>query len=131
MPSTKPPERWTTESGLPLQPWYGPLDREEARTRDASDPGEFPFTRGNFAGGYRDRLWTFRQSSGFGTAEESNERYRLLLERGGTGLSVALDLPSQIGFDSDDPDVAGEVGKVGVAVDTLADAEILFRDIPL
>ena len=94
-------------------------------------PGEFPFTRGNHPGGYRDRLWTFRQYSGFGTAEWSNERYKLLLKEGGTGLSVAADLPTQIGYDSDDPDVEEEVGRVGVALDSLADAEILFRDIPL
>jgi methylmalonyl-CoA mutase N-terminal domain/subunit len=95
------------------------------------EPGEYPFLRGNFAGGYRDRTWTFRQYSGFGTAEESNERYRLLLQRGGTGLSVALDLPTQCGYDSDDPMVEEEVGRVGVALDTLADAEVLFADIPL
>ena len=94
-------------------------------------PGEFPFTRGNHPGGYRDKLWTFRQYSGFGTAEWSNERYKLLLKEGGTGLSVAADLPTQIGYDSDDPDVEEEVGRVGVALDSLADAEILFRDIPL
>ena len=94
-------------------------------------PGEFPFTRGNFPSGYRGRLWTFRQYSGFGTAEESNRRYRYLLEQGGTGLSVALDLPTQCGYDSDDPEFGEEVGRVGVAVDTLADAEILFDGIPL
>ena len=87
--------------------------------------------RGNHPGGYRDKLWTFRQYSGFGTAEWSNERYKLLLKEGGTGLSVAADLPTQIGYDSDDPDVEEEVGRVGVALDSLADAEILFRDIPL
>ena len=94
-------------------------------------PGEFPFTRGNFPDGYRGRLWTIRQYSGFGTAEESNERYRYLLDQGGTGLSVALDLPTQCGYDSDHPDVEEEVGRVGVALDTLADAEILFDQIPL
>jgi methylmalonyl-CoA mutase N-terminal domain/subunit len=94
-------------------------------------PGEFPFTRGNYAGGYRGRLWTMRQYSGFGTAEESNRRYRYLLEQGGTGLSVALDLPTQCGYDSDDPAVGEEVGRVGVAIDTLADVEVLFDGIPL
>ena len=94
-------------------------------------PGAFPFTRGNFPDGYRGRLWTIRQYSGFGTAEESNERYRYLLAQGGTGLSVALDLPTQCGYDSDHPDVEEEVGRVGVALDTLADAEILFDEIPL
>ncbi|GAB2659132.1 methylmalonyl-CoA mutase family protein [Nocardia goodfellowii] len=117
----------TTASGIPLRPVYGPDDRRA----DPPAPGAFPFTRGNFATGYRGRLWTFRQYSGFGTAEESNRRYRYLLEQGGTGLSVALDLPTQCGYDSDDPEVGEEVGRVGVAVDTLADAELLFDEIPL
>ncbi|MBH0780677.1 methylmalonyl-CoA mutase family protein [Nocardia bovistercoris] len=116
-----------TSSGIPLEPIYGPADRRA----DPPAPGEYPFTRGNFATGYRGRLWTFRQYSGFGTAEESNRRYRYLLEQGGTGLSVALDLPTQCGYDSDDPEVSEEVGRVGVAVDTLADAEILFDGIAL
>lgn len=116
-----------TSSGIPLAPVYGPEDR----TVDPPAPGAYPFTRGNFSSGYRGRLWTFRQYSGFGTAEESNARYRYLLEQGGTGLSVALDLPTQCGYDSDDPEVTEEVGRVGVAVDTLADAEVLFEDIPL
>ncbi|NUU20727.1 MAG: methylmalonyl-CoA mutase [Streptomycetaceae bacterium] len=115
-----------TSSGIPLEPVYRPTDRA-----DPPEPGQYPFTRGNFASGYRGRLWTFRQYSGFGTAEESNNRYRYLLDQGGTGLSVALDLPTQCGYDSDDPEVGEEVGRVGVAVDTLADAEILFADIPL
>jgi methylmalonyl-CoA mutase N-terminal domain/subunit len=117
----------STSSGIPLQPVYGPGDRGA----DPPEPGRFPFTRGNYASGYRGRLWTFRQYSGFGTAEESNQRYRYLLEQGGTGLSVALDLPTQCGYDSDDPEVGEEVGRVGVAVDTLADAEILFQGVPL
>ena len=116
-----------TPSGIPLEPVYGPADR----AGDPPAPGTYPFTRGNFASGYRGKLWTFRQYSGFGTAEESNRRYRYLLDQGGTGLSVALDLPTQCGFDSDDPEVSEEVGRVGVAVDTLADAEILFDGIPL
>ncbi|WP_327116729.1 methylmalonyl-CoA mutase family protein [Nocardia sp. NBC_01730] len=116
-----------TSSGIPLEPVYGPADRGA----DPPAPGGFPFTRGNFATGYRGRLWTFRQYSGFGTAEESNRRYRYLLSQGGTGLSVALDLPTQCGYDSDDPEVTEEVGRVGVAVDTLADAEVLFDEIPL
>ncbi len=94
-------------------------------------PGEFPFTRGVQPTMYRGKLWTMRQYAGFGTAMESNERYRYLLSQGQTGLSVAFDLPTQIGYDSDHPLSAGEVGKVGVAIDTLADMEILFRDIPL
>lgn len=116
-----------TSSGIPLRPSYGPADR----TVEPPDPGTFPFTRGNFPSGYRGRTWTFRQYSGFGTAEESNRRYRYLLDQGGTGLSVALDLPTQCGYDSDDPEVSEEVGRVGVAVDTLADVEVLFDGIPL
>jgi methylmalonyl-CoA mutase, N-terminal domain len=116
-----------TSSGIPLEPVYGPGDRGT----EPPPPGTYPFTRGNFASGYRGKLWTFRQYSGFGTVEESNRRYRYLLEQGGTGLSVAFDLPTQCGFDSDDPEVSDEVGRVGVAVDTLADAEILFDQIPL
>jgi methylmalonyl-CoA mutase N-terminal domain/subunit len=121
----------TTDAGLPVERCYGP-DQVSGRDPDRiGEPGTFPFTRGNHPGGYRDRLWTFRQYSGFGTPEWSNERYKLLLKEGGTGLSVAADLPTQIGYDSDDPDVEEEVGRVGVALDSLADAEILFRDIPL
>src|SRR5947209_5160005 len=116
-----------TPSGIPLEPVYGPANV----AAEPPPPGSFPFTRGNFQTGYRGRLWTFRQYSGFGTAEESNRRYRYLLDQGGTGLSVALDLPTQCGYDSDDPDVEEEVGRVGVAIDTLADAEILFDGIPL
>ena len=116
-----------TASGIPLQAVYGPEDRGA----DPPGPGAFPFTRGNFAAGYRGRLWTLRQYSGFGTAEESNRRYRYLMEQGGTGLSVALDLPTQCGYDSDDPEVSEEIGRVGVAVDTLADVEILFDGIAL
>ncbi|MBV9870446.1 MAG: methylmalonyl-CoA mutase [Frankiaceae bacterium] len=118
-----------SESGLPLAESYGPADLPPPE--DLPAPGQFPFTRGNFPTGYRGRLWTFRQYSGFGTAEESNQRYKYLLEQGGTGLSVALDLPTQCGFDSDHPDVEEEVGRVGVAIDTLADFEILFDEIPL
>jgi methylmalonyl-CoA mutase N-terminal domain/subunit len=121
----------TTDAGLVVERCYGPEDRDAADFERIGAPGEFPFTRGIHPGGYRDRLWTFRQYSGFGTAEWSNERYKLLLKEGGTGLSVAADLPTQIGYDSDDPEVEEEVGRVGVALDSLADAEILFRDIPL
>ena len=116
-----------TASGLPLKPVYGPDDVKA----EPPAPGNFPFTRGNYATGYRGRLWTLRQYSGFGTAESSNRRYHYLLQQGGTGLSVALDLPTQCGYDSDDPEVGEEVGRVGVAVDTLADAEVLFEGIPL
>jgi len=100
-------------------------------TREIGTPGEFPFTRGPYPTMYRGRLWTMRQYAGFGTAEESNRRYLHLLRNGTTGLSVAFDLPTQMGYDSDHELAHGEVGKVGVAVDTLADMEILFSDIPL
>ena len=120
-----------TSSGIAVDPVYGPDGRAASPHGEPPAPGEFPFTRGNFAQGYRGRLWTFRQYSGFGTAEESNRRYRYLLDQGGTGLSVALDLPTQCGYDSDDAEYGEEVGRVGVAVDTLADAEILFDGIPL
>jgi methylmalonyl-CoA mutase N-terminal domain/subunit len=103
------------------------LDYEQ----DLGYPGEHPFTRGIYKDMYRGRLWTMRQYAGFGTAEETNKRYRYLLEQGQTGLSVAFDLPTQIGFDSDLPLAQGEVGKTGVAIDTLEDMEILFKDIPL
>ncbi len=121
----------TTEAGLPVDRCYTPENLAPDHYGRVGEPGHFPFTRGNHRGGYRDRLWTFRQYSGFGTPEWSNERYKMLLREGGTGLSVAADLPTQIGYDSDDPDVEEEVGRVGVALDSLADAEILFRDIPL
>src|SRR5271157_28863 len=94
-------------------------------------PGEFPYTRGIYRDMYRSRLWTMRQYAGFGTAEESNRRYQYLLSQGTTGLSVAFDLPTQMGLDADHPMAAGEVGRVGVAISSLADMEVLFRDIPL
>src|SRR5574342_130391 len=94
-------------------------------------PGEFPFTRGIQPTMYRGRLWTMRQYAGFATAEESNRRYRYLLAHGVSGLSVAFDLPTQMGYDSDHPLAAGEVGKVGVAIASLQDMETLFKDIPL
>ncbi len=96
-----------------------------------ANPGEFPYTRGIYRDMYRSRLWTMRQYAGFGTAEESNQRYRYLLSQGTTGLSVAFDLPTQMGYDSDHPFAAGEVGRVGVAISSLADMERLFQDIPL
>src|SRR6266496_3438159 len=98
---------------------------------DPSGPGEFPYTRGIYQDMYRSRLWTMRQYAGFGTPEESNRRYRYLLAQGITGLSVAFDLPTQMGMDSDHPLAAGEVGRVGVAICTLADMERLFAGIPL
>src|SRR5712692_6749854 len=98
---------------------------------DLGIPGAFPFTRGPQPTGYRGKLWTMRQYAGFSTAAESNRRYRYLLERGTTGLSIAFDLPTQIGMDSDDPRARGEVGNVGVAIDSIADMEILLDQIPL
>lgn len=121
-----------TASGLEVAPLYTPDDiRHLDYERDLSYPGEFPFTRGVYPSMYRGRPWTFREYSGFGTAEDTNTRYRSLLDQGMTGLSVAFDLPTQIGFDSDNPAVADEVGRVGVAIDSLADMEHLFDGIPL
>ena len=94
-------------------------------------PGEYPFTRGIHPDMYREKIWTMRQYAGFGTAEESNQRYRYLLSQGQTGISVAFDLPTQIGLDSDHPLSQGEVGRVGVAIETIEDMELLFREIPL
>lgn len=107
------------------------LTAKEAGRDKAEIPGEFPYTRGIFADGFRGRLWTFRQYSGFGSAEETNERYRFLMDQGQTGLSVALDLPTQCGYDPDDPMATAEIGKVGVSLATLADAEILFDGLDL
>jgi methylmalonyl-CoA mutase N-terminal domain/subunit len=118
-----------TASDLPRERLYGP-ERLGDPAR-IGEPGAYPFTRGLHATGYRGRLWTMRQYAGFGTAAESNRRYRYLLERGTTGLSVAFDLPTQIGYDSDDPHSRGEVGRVGVAIDSLEDMELLFDGIPL
>jgi len=123
---------FTTSSGTPVDLLYTPADVAGLDyLRDIGFPGEFPFTRGVQPTMYRSRLWTMRQYAGFGTAEESNARYRYLLEQGQTGLSIAFDLPTQIGYDSDHPLAEGEVGRVGVAVDSLDDMETLFRGIPL
>jgi methylmalonyl-CoA mutase N-terminal domain/subunit len=116
-----------TESGIEVKPVYGPGDA----SRELEPPGEYPFTRGPYPDMYRGRPWTIRQYAGFASAEESNARYRYLLERGQTGLSIAFDLPTQLGYDSDDPRALGEVGRTGVAVDSLADMEILLAGIPL
>src|SRR5271163_3228014 len=115
-------------SGIPLQPHY---DRVEGAPHDLGEPGAFPFVRGIRPDMYRGRLWTMRQYAGFATAAESNARYRYLLERGQTGLSVAFDLVTQLGYDSDAPQARGEVGKVGVAIDSVADMETLLEGIPL
>ncbi|MFP4068517.1 MAG: methylmalonyl-CoA mutase [Spirochaetaceae bacterium] len=125
-------EEFRTGSDLPVDRLYTPLALSDVDyERDLGFPGEYPYTRGVQPTMYRGRLWTMRQYAGFGTARESNERYKYLLEQGQTGLSVAFDLPTQIGYDSDHPLSQGEVGKVGVAVDSLADMELLFDGIPL
>ncbi|WP_093840987.1 acyl-CoA mutase large subunit family protein [Streptomyces aidingensis] len=123
---------FTTLSGAGLEPVYGPRpgDTYEGFER-IGWPGEFPFTRGLYATGYRGRTWTIRQFAGFGNAEQTNERYRMILDAGGGGLSVAFDMPTLMGRDSDDPRSLGEVGHCGVAVDSAADMETLFRGIPL
>jgi methylmalonyl-CoA mutase N-terminal domain/subunit len=122
----------TTESGLPFEPVYGPDRRQGWDAGDAlGEPGEFPYTRGVYPSMYTGRPWTMRQYAGFGTARESNQRYHQLVEAGTGGLSVAFDLPTQMGFDSDAPQVHGEVGKVGVAIDSLDDMRLLFDGIPL
>ncbi|HOO15355.1 MAG TPA: methylmalonyl-CoA mutase family protein [Candidatus Marinimicrobia bacterium] len=129
------PERkteFTTGSWLPVERTALPeITSDNEYLERLGFPGEFPFTRGVQPTMYRGRLWTMRQYAGFGTAEESNRRYKFLLNQGQTGLSIAFDLPTQIGYDSDDPLSEGEVGKVGVAIDTLRDMEILFDGIPL
>jgi len=131
----KAPERketFYTGSNIEVKRLYTELDVEELDyLRDLGFPGEYPYTRGVHPTMYRGKYWTMRQYAGFGTAEESNERYKYLLSQGQTGLSVAFDLPTQIGYDSDHPLAQGEVGKVGVAIDSLKDMEILFDGIPL
>ena len=120
-------DRRETDSGIEILPVYGPDDA--AGQRDL--PGEFPFTRGPYRDMYRGRPWTIRQYAGFASAEETNERFRYLLDRGQAGLSVAFDLPTQLGYDSDDPLAAGEVGRTGVAIDSIVDMELLLAEIPL
>ncbi len=131
--TAKRPERkpeFKTESGLKIEPIYEP-DTDFDYDAKLGYPGCYPFTRGVQPNMYRGRFWTMRQYAGFGDAEESNHRYRYLLEKGQTGLSVAFDLPTQMGYDSDHPLAQGEVGKVGVAIDSIRDMEILFDSIPL
>lgn len=122
------------ESGIHVKPSYSPKDLEAigfSYEKDLADPGEYPYTRGIHALGYRSRAWTTRQYTGFGTPQETNERFKLMISHGQTGLNVAFDLPTQMGYDSDDPMSEGEVGRVGMAVDTLRDFEIAFKDIRL
>ncbi|MCD4684676.1 MAG: methylmalonyl-CoA mutase, partial [Anaerolineae bacterium] len=129
------PERRTefsTVSGRPVQRVYTPLDlRDSDYLRDLGLPGQYPYTRGIHATGHRGRLWTMRMFAGFGTAEETNARYHYLLGEGQTGLSVAFDLPTLMGYDTDAPEALGEFGKCGVAISSLRDMEILFDGIPL
>jgi methylmalonyl-CoA mutase N-terminal domain/subunit len=124
---------FTTVSGVPVEPLYTPADRSPGwdYLQQLGFPGEFPFTRGPYTSMYRTRLWTMRQFAGFGTAEETNRRYKYLLDHGQTGLSVAFDFPTLMGYDSDHPRSLGEVGKCGVAISSLADMETLFDGIPL
>jgi methylmalonyl-CoA mutase, N-terminal domain len=124
-------ELFSTISGVETEPLYTPENVEVDYARDLGYPGEAPFTRGVYPSMYRGRLWTMRQFAGFGTAEETNERFRYLLEHGQTGLSTAFDMPTLMGYDSDHPRSLGEVGREGVAVDSLADMETLFEGIPL
>ncbi len=120
-----------THAGLPVEPVYVPAEPPAEYLDLLGFPGQYPFTRGIYPGMYRERTWTMRQYAGFGTPEETNRRYRFLLDQGNTGLSVAFDLPTQLGLDSDDPMAASEVGRVGVAIDSLADMETVFHGIPL
>src|SRR5438270_10373304 len=125
--TTKPPaqhgELVSTISGIENEPLYSPENVTVDYGRDLGDPGAFPFTRGVYETMYRGRLWTMRQFAGFGTAEETNERFRYLLEHGQTGLSTAFDMPTLMGYDSDHPRSLGEVGREGVAIDSLDDME--------
>jgi methylmalonyl-CoA mutase N-terminal domain/subunit len=129
-PESKP--RFETLSGLPIKTLYAPQDTAGIDYLDnIGFPGEYPYTRGVQNTMFRGRFWTMRQYAGFGSAEDTNKRFRYLLEQGQTGLSVAFDLPTQIGYDSDAPIATGEVGKVGVAIDSVEDLKILFKEIPL
>lgn len=125
-------EKFSTRSGLPIGPLYGPEAMPpDQYSEKLGDPGQYPYTRGIYPTMYRGRMWTMRQYAGMGTALETNERFRYLLDEGQTGLSVALDLPTQLGYDSDAPEASGEVGRVGVAIDSLRDMEQIFEGIPL
>lgn len=122
------------QSGIRIKPVYTPQDLADVGfdyEKDLGDPGQYPFTRNLHPQGYRSRAWTTRQYTGFGTPQETNKRFKLMISHGQTGLNVAFDLPTQMGYDSDDPRVAGEVGRVGMAVDSLRDFEIAFEGIPL
>jgi methylmalonyl-CoA mutase, N-terminal domain len=124
-------ERVFTDSGIEIDRLYEEGDVAPGLEERLGEPGEYPFTRGIHDGMYRDRLWTMRQYAGFATPEDTNNRYRYLIEHGSTGLSMAFDLPTQLGRDSDDPLCAGEVGRTGVPIDTIEDMRICFDQIPL
>jgi methylmalonyl-CoA mutase, N-terminal domain len=125
------PDRVTTDSGIPVKASYNRRDVSATAARRLGDPGEFPYTRGIYPNMYRDRLWTMRQYTGFGSARETNRRFKYLISHGETGLSTAFDLPTQLGLDSDHPRAAGEVGKVGVAISSIDDMRRLFDGIDL
>lgn len=125
-------EKFTTVSNMPIKRLYTPQDiKDQDYLKDIGLPGQYPFVRGAHPAMYRERLWTMRQFAGYGTAGDTNQRFKYLLEEGQTGLSVAFDIPTLMGYDSDHPRSKGEVGRCGVAIDTMADMEILFKDIPL
>ncbi|WP_026257120.1 acyl-CoA mutase large subunit family protein [Actinopolymorpha alba] len=128
----QPSRQWTTLSGEEVEPVYGPPEAtEDPRFERIGWPGEYPFTRGLYPTGYRGRTWTIRQFAGFGNARQTNERYKMILAAGGGGLSVAFDMPTLMGRDSDEPQARGEVGHCGVAIDSAADMDVLFAGIPL
>ena len=125
--SKEPEKKIFTDSNFPVKRIY----QKTSKKRPAEDAGKYPFTRGIHPGMYRDRFWTMRQYSGFGDAKLTNERFKFMLEKGQTGLSMAFDLPTQIGYDPDSPQAEGEVGKVGVSIASLKDMMIAFDGIPL
>ena len=130
----KAPERrseFRTNTGFPVKRVYTALDLAETPSEDIGLPGQYPFTRGAYPTMYRGRLWTMRQIAGFGTAEDTNKRFKYLISQGQTGLSTDFDMPTLMGYDSDHPMSEGEVGREGVAIDTMADMELLFDGIVL
>src|SRR3954451_20068819 len=131
LPEEEREGREITDSGIEIKRLYEEDDVKPGLEERLGEPGEYPFTRGIHKGMYRDRLWTMRQYAGFASPEDTNERYRYLTEHGSTGLSMAFDLPTQLGRDSDDPLCQGEVGRTGVPIDSLEDMRICFDQIPL
>src|ERR1700744_4112457 len=123
--------RHFTDSGIEIKPLYDEADLPDGLSERLGEPGEYPYTRGAHRDMYRKQRWTMRQYAGYASAKESNERYRYLLRNGSTGLSMAFDLPTQLGLDSDDPRCLGEVGRTGVAIDTIDDMRTAFDEIPL